>query len=121
MRTTIYLLMLLYFASSANAQYGDSNADRWSASIQADINNGAPSEQICNNAMSSAKASDLAQFKSWAYGVVRQYCPEKLRSVPSQSSSATNQDCSMTQAQINSAARGRRIEVVGKDCYAVFN
>jgi hypothetical protein len=119
------MLLFLLFGGSASAQYGDTNADTWARSIQSDINNGAPKEQICNNAMNSAKISDVARFKDWAYGVVRRYCPEQLGEKQAVSTGKEKPgnaaDCSFNIYQMNLAAQGKRVEVVGSFCYATFN
>jgi hypothetical protein len=117
--------LLLLSGGSALSQYNDVNADNWTKSIQSDIINGAPREQICSNAFSSAKASGVAEFKDWAYGVVRRYCPEKLGekkqvgSVSGDNNALPN--CSLKLYQMNLASLGRRVEVVGEACWAVFN
>lgn len=57
------------------AQGSNNNESEWRLSIEADIRNGAPADYICGNTMSSARFSDDARFKDWAYGIARQYCP----------------------------------------------
>lgn len=82
------------------------NEVTWRNSIEADISNGAPARTICINAKSSAFASSDVQFKNYAYGVVRRYCPEDLGGgspyMPGGTGSSQG-DCRITQEQIYNA------------------
>ena len=67
-------LNITFSPNDVKAQYQGENERVWAASLQADIRNGAPADDICRNASSSAVTSDDVNFKIWAYSVARQYC-----------------------------------------------
>lgn len=56
----------------------DAVDDEWRRALEADISNGAPKEKICDDALRRAGISTQVSFKNYAYGVVRNYCPEML-------------------------------------------
>ena len=126
-------LFIFIFASPALAQARSSNEATWRQSIQSDIKNGAPASDICSNAMSSATTSDDANFKDWAYSVVRQYCPDQLNQGKNNSSqglksnsaaSDTNslgESCTIKQSQMFAASRGQRVIIRGSDCSIYIN
>jgi len=124
---------LLVLTTPALAQRRQPNEVMWRQSIEADVRNGAPREDICINAMSSATASDDASFKNWAYSVVRKYCPEQLRTGDSPPSGGTqstpmvdsakgsSKPCILSQAQIVDGSRGKRVAVMGSNCFIQMN
>jgi hypothetical protein len=126
----VFASCLLFCSEGQARERDETNEVRWRASIEADIRNDAPKEQVCSNAMSSARVSDDARFKDWAYGIARQYCSaDKFNkhtripptgSAPSQSSQRS--DCPILSAiDARKIVNGQRIKLMGGGCVMIFN
>ena len=121
-------LGVVFSSNTVKAQYQGENERVWAASLQTDINNGAPADDICRNASSSAVTSDDVNFKNWAYSVARQYCDSGFtmqhssqdQSVPENAPSTTSQ-CRLTVAQMNDVSRGIRTTVQADQCFMSFH
>ena len=121
-------LGVVFSSNTVKAQYQGENERVWAASLQTDINNGAPADDICRNASSSAVTSDDVNFKNWAYSVARQYCDSGFtmqhsrqdQSVPENAPPTTSQ-CRLTVAQMNDVSRGIRTTVQADQCFMSFH
>ena len=104
----------------------------WRQSLQVDIKNGAPRADICNRAMARAGVSNDVDFKNWAYGIVRQYCPlgtlskggsaARLASARLAARLMLSQGCpAISLLQIDRIMRGQQVIVARGNCYMRFN
>ena len=121
-------LGVVFSSNTVKAQYQGENERVWAASLQTDINNGAPADDICRNASSSAVTSDDVNFKNWAYSVARQYCDSGFtlqdsrpdQSVPEKLPTTSSQ-CRLTVAQMNDVSRGIKTTVQADQCFMSFH
>ena len=128
MSVTTACLGIAFSANSVNAQYQGENERRWSASLQSDIRNGVPSDDICRNATSSAVSSDDVDFKNWASSIARQYCDRgfelKEESRPQSDSktiTSTSKQCRLTVSQMNDVGQGIKTMVQANGCFMSFH
>ena len=98
----------------------------WRNSILSEIRNGAPVQDICSDSMIYAKTSTEVDFKDWAFGIVRQYCPELL-GPPKEvkqlggETDKKNQGCDLSWEQMGRILRGEKIFVFGNSCSQRWN
>jgi hypothetical protein len=128
----IKLLSLVCLTCSMALALGENEA-KWRRSIEADIQNGAPADDICRNALSPATVSDEVAFKNWAYGIARTYCPPgkvgPLKASPATDPAVVNPellDSPMNCPLLSShdarrVARGERVKLQGGGCLMIFN
>lgn len=128
----IKLVSLICFTSSMSFALGENEA-KWRRSIEADIQNGAPAEDICRNALSPAIVSDEVTFKNWAYGIAWTYCPPgtvgPLKSTPATNPVVVNPEpldspinCPLLSSHdARRVARGERVRLTGGGCTMIFN
>ena len=120
-------LGVVFSSNTVKAQYQGENERVWAASLQTDINNGAPADDICRNASSSAVTSDDVNFKNWAYSVARQYCDSGFKNedglqdqlLPENVSTASP-ECRLTVSQMNDVGRGMKT-VQANQCFMSFH
>ena len=120
-------LNITFSPNVVKAQYQGENERVWAAFLQADINNGAPADDICRNAPSSAVTSDDVNFKKWAYSVARQYCDRGFKNedgrqdqlLPENVSTASP-ECRLTVSQMNDVGRGMKT-VQANQCFMSFH
>ena len=128
----IKLLGLICFTCSMSFALGENEA-KWRRSIEADIKNGAPANDICINALSPATVSDEVAFKNWAYGIARTYCPPgkvgPLKDSPATDPIVVNPElldspinCPLLSSHdARRVARGERVQLTGGGCTMIFN
>ena len=121
-------LNITFSPNDVKAQYQGENERVWAASLQADIRNGAPAEDICRNASSSAVTSDDVKFKNWAYSVARQYCDSGFKiedgrqdQLVPENVFAASPECRLTVSQINDVGRGIKTTVQANQCFMSFH
>ena len=129
---SIILVVLLSATGSTSFAMGG-NEEKWRRSIEADIQNGAPANDICRSSLSSATVSDEVVFKNWAYGIARTYCPPgtlgPLKPSPPSAPTTvkpgvldTPTNCPLLSSHDASrVSRGERVKLQGGGCLMIFN
>ena len=122
---TVSAIAAITFGSPVSAQYKGTNEREWAASLQSDIRNGAPAEDICTNARSTATTSNEVAFKDWAYSVARQYCKEgfELKSNATEQSAppGLTPKCSLSSADMYAISMGKKTVVQEGNCFMSFH
>ena len=125
---SVACLNIAFSPNVVKAQYQGENERVWAASLQADIRNGAPADDICRNASNSAVTSDDVNFKNWAYSVARQYCDSGFKiqegsqdQLAPENASAASTQCSLTVSQMKDVGQGIKTTVQANQCFMSFH
>ena len=126
----VLTVIAMVFANSFTpvmSQYRGENERKWAASIQSDISNGAPAQDICNSATNAAMTSGEVSFKDWAFSVAQKYCSSASTKEEGENESNVlvltpeASQCGLSSSQMFDISQGKRTAVVGNNCFMIFH
>jgi|694.fasta_scaffold35081_5 hypothetical protein len=125
-KLSMALFLSLGHSEPSSAQYADSYERKSRKSIESDIRNGAPADDICRNSRIPASISKDPSFKDWAYGIAKKYCPPDKMGKPSnegiEPQETKQPECRMMSgADAEKARKGGYVNLSRGGCVMIFN